>query len=313
MRRQITLLCFAPETALEALSKEYQVHNCMDPKDRAQFFLTDHANMEIVLTNGTEGIEAFEIERLPDLKLVAAFGAGHENIDARAIRAKGIEVTNGPGTNSKAVADHAMALLLSAARRIVPMNEIVNAGGWSVPGEQWPSVYGKRIGILGLGRIGMEIAKRAAGFDLEIGYHNRSQRSDVDYDYFANMQSLAKWCDYLVCASPGGSGTHHLINDQVLENLGPKGILVNIGRGSIIDTEALVRALETGTIAGAGLDVIEGEPHVPDKIRGLKNLTMSPHVAGRAFEAAQAKLDLFLKNVDLCLSGKPVATPIPED
>ena len=205
-----------------------------------------------------------------------------------------------------------MALLLAVSRHIVPMHAQVQEGEWSVSNVHWPSVYGKRLGIMGLGRIGMEIAKRATGFDLEIGYHNRSQRSDVDYPYFDDLPTMAKWCDYLTCSSPGGDSTHHAINTEVLGNLGPDGVIVNIGRGSIVDIDALVLALELGTISGAGLDVLEDEPKVPKSIIGLKNLTMTPHIAGNCPEATIAKLELYMQNVELCLNRNAPLTPVPE-
>lgn len=310
MSDKIVILCFVPEGVRKDMSATYEVIYLADLEKRAIFFEKPHPGIEIVLTNGTRGITGDEVEQLPDLKIVGAFGAGHENIDADALHAKGIAATHGPGTNSKAVADHAMALLLASARRLLPMHKVVQGGGWATEDYQWPSVYGKRLGILGLGRIGLEIAKRAQGFDLEIGYHNRSKRDDVAYTYHDTLTALADWSDYLICASPGSASTHHIVNAEVLKALGPDGIVVNIGRGSIIDTDALVDALEKGTIACAGLDVLENEPIVPERVKGLDNLLITPHVAGRAPEATIAKYELFMENVKLCLSGKPVATPI---
>ncbi len=312
MKQQMIIICPVHESMLVSMAQKYQIHLCSNPIDREHFFKSEHAGVEIVLTNGSRGITAAEIERLPDLKIIGAYGAGYENIDVSTARAKGIVVTHGPGTNSRSVADHAMALMLAAARRIIPMHGVVQQGGWSEASYQWPSVYGKRLGILGLGRIGMEIAKRAKGFDLEIGYTNRSPRGDVYYTFHADVVALAAWSDYLICACPGGAGTQHLINAAVLENLGPEGIIVNIGRGSVVDTDALVHALKTDVIAGAGLDVLDGEPVVPPSVIGLANLTLSPHVAGRAPETGIAKRDLFLQNVALCLSGQPVETPVPD-
>ena len=300
MSQQVVIMSPVPESVLTALSVVYEVLNCPTFSDREAFYQTSHDDVVAVLTNGTQGIKAAEMDQLPNLKIIGAFGAGFENIDVKAARAKGIAVTHGPGTNSKAVADHAMALMLAVSRHIVPMHAQVQEGEWTVSNVRWPSVYGKRLGIMGLGRIGMEIAKRATGFDLEIGYHNRSQRSDVDYPYFDDVPTMAKWCDYLVCSSPGGDSTHHAINTEVLENLGPDGVFVNIGRGLIVDTDALVRALVSGTISGAGLDVLEDEPKVPKSIIGLKNLTMTPHIAGNCPEAAIAKLELYMQNVELC-------------
>ena len=312
MSQQVVIMSPVPESVLTALSVVYEVLNCPTFSDREAFYQTSHDDVVAVLTNGTQGIKAAEMDQLPNLKIIGAFGAGFENIDVKAARAKGIAVTHGPGTNSKAVADHAMALMLAVSRHIVPMHAQVQEGEWSVSNVRWPSVYGKRLGIMGLGRIGMEIAKRATGFDLEIGYHNRSQRSDVDYPYFDDVPTMAKWCDYLVCSSPGGDSTHHAINTEVLENLGPDGVIVNIGRGSIVDTDALVRALVSGTISGAGLDVLEDEPKVPKSIIGLKNLTMTPHIAGNCPEATIAKLELYMQNVELCLNRNAPLTPVPK-
>jgi lactate dehydrogenase-like 2-hydroxyacid dehydrogenase len=312
MGRHIVVMFPVPKPVLEALSTLYYIYYCPQLSDRETFYQTSHSDVVAALTNGTQGITAFEIDHLPNVRIIGAFGAGFENIDVEAARSKGIVVTHGPGTNSKAVADHAMALLLAVSRHIVPMHERVQHGGWDVFNMRWPSVYGKRLGIMGFGRIGMEIAKRAVGFDLEIGYHNRSERRDVTYSYFGDLPALAKWCDYLVCASPGGGSTRNAINAQVLQNLGSDGVLVNIGRGSIVDTEALVKALKTGIIAGAGLDVIEGEPDVPKSVIGLKNLTMTPHIAGNCPEAVIAKQELFMKNLELCLDGYPPLTPVPE-
>ncbi len=313
MTQSLVILCLIQDSVLVDLAKQFNIHYVADLQERAQFFQSPHAGIEVVLTNGTRGITAAEINQLPDLKIVGAFGAGYENIDVKTLLARDIDATHGPGTNSKAVADHAMALMLGSARRLLPMNEVVQNRGWATANYQWPCVYGKRLGILGLGRIGMEIAQRATGFDMQIGYHNRSIRDDVAHLYHDTVLSLAAWSDYLICASPGNQSTHHMIDAEVFEKLGADGIVVNIGRGSIIDTKALVHALETGTIAGAGLDVLEGEPEIPDAVIGLKNLIITPHVAGRAPEATTAKYDLFLKNVDLCLTGQPVATPIPDD
>ncbi len=312
MSQQVVIMSPVPESVLTALSVVYEVLNCPTFSDREAFSQTSHDDVVAVLTNGTQGIKAAEMDQLPNLKIIGAFGAGFKNIDVKAARAKGIAVTHGPGTNSKAVADHAMALMLAVSRHIVPMHAQVQEGEWTVSNVRWPSVYGKRLGIMGLGRIGMEIAKRATGFDLEIGYHNRSQRSDVDYPYFDDVPTMAKWCDYLVCSSPGGDSTHHAINTEVLENLGPDGVIVNIGRRSIVDTDALVRALVSGTISGAGLDVLEDEPKVPKSIIGLKNLTMTPHIAGNCPEATIAKLELYMQNVELCLNRNAPLTPVPK-
>jgi lactate dehydrogenase-like 2-hydroxyacid dehydrogenase len=174
-----------------------------------------------------------------------------------------------------------------------------------------PNVSRKRLGIVGLGHIGARIARRAAGFDMEVGYHNRKPRDDApSLRYFDSVEALARWSDFLMVATPGGAGTRHLIGEAVLEALGPRGFVVNVSRGSVVDTAALARALAAGTIAGAGLDVYEGEPEAPQALIALRNVVLSPHVGGRSPEALAASVDNFLENARRHFAGEPVLTPI---
>jgi len=191
----------------------------------------------------------------------------------------------------------------------------VRAGGWQ---EQWrvdtPTLSGKRLGILGLGTIGSQIAHRAArGFDMEVGYHNRTAVTGSSYRYFPSLIELATWADFLICAAPGGAGTRHLVNAGVLAALGPNGYLVNIGRGTVVDTAALIDALQAKRIAGAGLDVVEGEPNVPPRLPELlqfDNVVVTPHCAGRAPEARTAATALILANLNAHFAGKPLPSPV---
>ena len=268
------------------------------------------ADIRIVLTRGATGFRADEMAALPKLEMVCSLGVGYENIDIIAARARGIVVTNGPGANAVAVADHAMALLLGAARRLPQADAWVRQGHWS--GFMGPQITGKRLGILGLGTIGLEIARRGAnGFGMQVGYYNRRARPETGYAYFDNPRALAAASDFLVVATPGGADTRHLVDAQVLEALGPGGYLVNIARGSVVDTQALIGALEAGRLAGAGLDVVEGEPEIPDALKRLDNVVLTPHSAGRSPEAVDATVALFLDNAAAHFAGKPVLTPVP--
>lgn len=277
--------------------------------ERAQA-IQDHADsIRIVLTRGATGFRAEEMAALPKLELICSLGVGYENIDLNAAAARGIVVTNGPGANAVSVADHAMALLLGAARHLPQADAWVRQGHWS--GFMGPQVSGKRLGILGLGTIGLEIAKRGAnGFGMSVGYYNRRPRPESGYTYFDNPRDLAAASDFLVVATPGGAGTRHLVNADVLEALGPDGYLVNIARGSVVDTDALIAALAEGRLAGAGLDVVDGEPHVPDALKQLGNVVLTPHSAGRSPEAVAATVALFLQNATAHFSGQPVLTPV---
>jgi lactate dehydrogenase-like 2-hydroxyacid dehydrogenase len=265
-----------------------------------------------VLTYGTLGFSAADIARMPNLEIVCAIGAGYENIDVSALRAKGIVVTHGPGTNVISVADHAMALLLATTRLIVPGDKIARSGDWAKGKQMRASITGKKLGVLGMGRIGAAIAKRGAGgFDMAIGYHNRKPVDGAPGTYFPTALALAEWADYLVIAAPGGPGTRHLVNADVLAALGPEGHVVNIARGSIIDQTALIAALKDGRIAGAGLDVLDGEPAVPPELAALENVVLSPHIAGRSPESEAAMAGLMLENLKAHFGGRPVLTPIP--
>ncbi|MBP0495977.1 2-hydroxyacid dehydrogenase [Roseomonas indoligenes] len=263
-----------------------------------------------VLTNGSTGLTAAEMERMPALEMVCAQGAGFERIDVAAARARGLTVTHGPGTNDSSVADHAMALLLAAARGIVRADAAVRRGEW--PRLTRPAVFGKRLGILGLGRIGAQIAQRgAAGFGMAVGYHARQPREGVEHAFFASPTALATWCDFLVIATPGGPGTRGLVDAAVLQALGPQGFLINIARGTVVDTAALILALREGRIAGAALDVVEGEPKLPEGLAELENVTLTPHVAGRSPEAVMATIGLVIENLTAHFAGRPVLTPVP--
>ena len=203
-----------------------------------------------------------------------------------------------------------MGLLLAAVRGIPQLDVAVHEGIWRTALPLPPSVSYKRLGIVGLGTIGQQIAKRALGFDMEIGYHGRSARSGVSFTYFESLLDLAKWADFLVIATPGGAATRHLINREVLDALGSTGVLVNIARGSVVDTEALAQALRQHRIAAAGLDVYESEPEPPQQLMHLPNVVLTPHVAGWSPESVDATVRMFLDNAGRHFSGKPVLTPV---
>lgn len=280
------------------------------PEKRAQA-IREHADeIRVVLTRGATGFQADEMAALPKLELVCSLGVGFENIDVAAARARGVRVTYGPGANATSVADHAMALLLGSARHLPQADAWVRQGHWK--GFMGPQVSGKRLGILGLGTIGLEIAKRGAlGFGMTVGYSNRRPRPESGYAFYDSPLALAAASDFLVVATPGGADTRHLVDAAVLDALGPQGHLVNIARGSVVDTQALITALAERRIAGAGLDVVEGEPIVPPALLKLDNVVLTPHSAGRSPEAVSATVALFLENATAHFGGKPVLTPVP--
>lgn len=278
--------------------------------EQRELSLQLHAEeIRAVVTNGSIGLSAQEMARLPNLEIVCSLGVGYENIDLEAASARGIIVTNGPGLNSVAVADHTLSLLLALVRNIPAADASIRAGNWNR--EMRPSVSGKTLGIYGLGAIGLEIAARAAGgFGMSIHYHNRRPRSDLPYVYHSSLSTMAEFVDFLVIATPGGPGTKKMVDATVLKALGPAGYVVNIARGSVVDTEALIDALSTGEIAGAALDVFDEEPCSSADLLACPNTVFTPHVAGLSPEAAKATVQLVLENLSAHFSGSPVLTPV---
>jgi len=208
------------------------------------------------------------------------------------------------------VADHAFGLLIGIVRGMRTLDMQCRAGVWRESIPHPPNVSGKKLGIFGLGTIGQKIAKRAAAFDMPVGYHNRKPREGVAHRYFERLTELAHWADVLVCATPGGAATRHRVDAQVLDALGPQGFLINISRGSVVDTDALAAALRERRIAGAGLDVYESEPQRPESLVGLDNVLLSPHMAGWSPEATQASVDRFMANAEGHFAGRGVVSPI---
>ncbi|WP_211463234.1 2-hydroxyacid dehydrogenase [Collimonas silvisoli] len=307
-----TLLILNPlsDQSLQRIAQDFQIVYAPTAEQRRAAVASHADAIRAVLTIGSIGLCAEEIAALPKLELICALGAGFENIDLAAARERGITVSNGAGTNDACVADHAMGLLLATVRGIPQLGVALHQGIWRDALPLQPSVSGKRLGIIGLGTIGKQIARRAAGFDMTIGYHNRSARDDVPFEYFASPLALAQWADFLVVATPGGAATRHMINRPVLDALGAQGFVVNIARGSVVDTAALASALREGRVAGAGLDVYESEPLPPAELLGLPNAVLTPHVAGWSPESVAETVRLFLENARRHFSGQAVLTPV---
>ncbi len=302
-----------PQYSRDHLAEAYTVHYWPDPADHPRLLHDPLAKkIRAVQTNGSYGLKRAYIEAMPALEIICAVGAGFEGIDVQAARERGIVVTNGAGANAASVAEQAWALLLAAVRRVPWCDRGVREGRWAEVRKIMPSVTGKKLGIFGLGHVGRQMAKRGAlGFDMEVGYCSRTRRADVSYRYFDRLHDLAAWCDVLMIAAPGGPETHHAVSHEILRALGPEGFLVNVARGSLVDSDALIDALREQRIAGAGLDVIEGEPAVPKGFVDLPRLVLSPHVAAYSPEAIQSMIHKVRANLDAHFAGKPVLSPIP--
>lgn len=295
---------------LSQLAQPFDVLYAPDAARCAEALAAHGPRVQAVLTVGAIGLSAAQMQAMPQLRWVGALGAGYENIDVAYARAHGIAVSNGAGTNDQCVADHAFGLVIAAVRGLVRLDRLTRQGVWRNDIPLPPNVSGKRLGILGLGTIGQKIARRAQAFDMPVGYHNRRPKDGVDFTYFDSVLALAQWADVLLVATPGGAGTRHLADAPVIAALGPQGYVVNIARGSVVDTAALAQALRTGALAGAGLDVYESEPLPPAELLDLDNVVLTPHVAGWSPEAVQATVDLFLDNAHRHFTGQPLVTPV---
>jgi lactate dehydrogenase-like 2-hydroxyacid dehydrogenase len=267
-------------------------------------------NLRFLQTTGFHGADAKLINALPKLEIIACMGVGVDAVDLDLAKKKGIAVTNTPDVLNDDVADLALALMLMTARRLALSDRYVRDGRW-LKGSQPLAVKasGKKLGILGLGRIGKAIAKRAASFDMDISYFGRNKQADVKYRYYPDLVQMARDVDFLVVICPGGAATKGIVNQPVLEALGPKGILVNVARGSVVDEPALIKALQEGKLGGAGLDVFADEPNAPKELFGMDQVVLAPHVGSATTETRTAMNDLVVANLRAHLKGQKLVTP----
>lgn len=243
---------------------------------------------------------------LPQLALISCFGAGYESVDVAAAHARRIAVTSAPGASSDTVADHALGLMLAVARDIPRRDQGLRRGEWDAIRGERPTLTGSTLGIVGLGRIGSRIATRAQAFGMSILYHGRMRKPDCPWEYVDNLVELARRSNFLVLACPGGAATRRLVDARVLSALGAGGFLINVARGSVVDNEALLQVLAAGTIAGAGLDVWDGEPDFPPELLASSNVVLTPHMSGRSSAALRAQTRLLLDNLDAVFTKGPL-------
>lgn len=294
------------------LRQAFTLHDRVHESD-AQAFAQIAPQVRAIAASGESRVSAELIARLPALEIISVFGVGYDGVDVQAAKARGVMVTHTPDVLNDDVADLAIGLMLAAARQLPAADQYVKQGRWpSGPMPLARKVSGARLGLVGMGRIGQAIAQRAQAFNMQIAYTARHARSDVPYRHYSSAAALAAESDYLVVITPGGAATRHLIDASVLQALGPKGMLINVARGSVVDQQALIAALHNGTIAGAGLDVFEQEPQVPESLRALPHVVLSPHIGSATQQTRQAMADLAFDNLRLHFAGQAVKTPVPE-
>ena len=297
---------------IKALEKHFTLHTDTLSKDPAGFAKLAPCIVGLA-ASGESKVPGSLMAQMPALKVVSVFGVGYDGVDIAAALELGIAVTHTPGVLSDDVADLAMLLMLAVARGLPTADQHVRNGQWPKGGlPLGRKVSGARLGIVGLGRIGQAIAQRGQGFGMTIAYTARSEKPATGFTYFSSAKALAAEVDFLIVITPGGAGTHHLINAEVLAALGPQGYLINVARGSVVDEDALLAALSSGGIAGAGLDVFDNEPNVPEAFWTLPNVVLTPHIASATVQTRQAMADLAFANMQAGTAGQPVLTLVPE-
>lgn len=295
-----------------ALARDFTVHYLpLKSEEHAAFLKPIADKVRFLQTTGTYGASAALMDLLPKLEIIASVSVGVDTIDLAHAKKRGIHVTNTPDVLNDCVADLAIGLMISAARRLALSDRYVRDGKWLKGNMPLTSrMSRKRLGIVGLGKIGKAVAKRATGFDMTIAYHGRTEQRDVPYRYYADLAEMAANVDFMVVVTPGGAATKGLVSDKVIRALGPTGILVNVARGSVVDEPALVRALKEGALGGAGLDVFVAEPKVPEELFALENVVLTPHVGSATTETRLDMGNLAIENLRAHLAGKPLLTPV---
>lgn len=302
-----------PAWDVEALEERFVLHRYYEAADKQAFVAERAADIRGIATRGELGASRELIDALPALEIVSVYGVGFDAVNLDAARARGIKVTNTPDVLTKDVADLALAMMLASARDVVGASAWVWSGQWAGQGN-YPlqrRAFGKRAGILGLGRIGYEVAKRLAGFEMGIAYCDVSAKDFArEWQFVSNARDLAARSDVLFVTLTGGAATRHAVNRDVIEALGPEGTLINVSRASNIDEEALLSALETGRLGRAALDVFEGEPHINPRFLALDNVLLQPHQASGTLETRKAMGKLVHDNLAAHFDGVPLLTPV---
>jgi len=306
-----------PKTMMARFAERFELLDTGGKPPGEVFPAGELGSIRALLTAGGTPLGAEAMDQMPKLGAIVCYGTGYDGVDLEAAAARNIAVGHSPGANAASVADIAMTLMLATTRRLLVADQYVRSGDWS-SSKQSPMMRpqtglpGRRIGVYGMGEIGRKIAARCAAFETEVGYFSRS-RHDVSYQYFPTLEALADWCSVLMVAVRAGADTQHAVNADILKRLGEDGTIVNISRGSVIDEAALVRALTDKTIASAGLDVYDREPHAPDVLTALPNVVLTPHIGGHTLDSHVAMQGCVLANLTAFFNGQklPYAVKTP--
>ncbi|NKB75813.1 MAG: 2-hydroxyacid dehydrogenase [Gammaproteobacteria bacterium] len=300
------------EDHLDEFGGRCEFHRYYNAQDKEALLDEVGSKIRIVGTNGHDGCSREMMDKLPNLEMIGCYGVGYDAIDIDAAREKGVRVTNTPDVLSDAVAELAVGLMIALARQIPQSDRFVRDGKWT-PANGYPlttELTGRTVGILGLGRIGQEIANRLQAMKMRVIYHGRNQQLDKPYVYYDDLEAMARDSDWLVVIMPGGPGTSGIVSESVMRALGSNGNLVNVGRGPLVDEAALVKLLESGDLGGAALDVFAKEPSIPDALINMHNVVLSPHAASATVKTRLAMGSLVIANILAHLNGRPLITQV---
>jgi lactate dehydrogenase-like 2-hydroxyacid dehydrogenase len=314
MREKVLVFSRFPKALMQRIGERFDLLDAAGKPPHDMFSPDQLADIRAMITAGGTPLGGDMMDKLPSLGAIVCYGTGYDGVDRAAAAKRNIVVAHSPGANAASVADIAVILMLTATRRLLVADNYVRSGDWAAakPSPMMrpqAGMPGRKVGVYGMGEIGRKIARRVAAFEAEVGYFSRS-RHDVPYQYFPTLEALADWCSVLMIAVRASADTHHVVNADILRRLGEDGYVVNIARGSVIDQDALVKALTDKTIAGAGLDVYAREPHAPDALTRFPNVVLTPHTGGHTLESHMAMQDCVIANLETFFAGKPLAYPV---
>jgi lactate dehydrogenase-like 2-hydroxyacid dehydrogenase len=302
-----------PPFVEEQLDQLFFVRKLHKAADREAFLGEVSPNVRAIVSFGALPITGSLMQKMPKLEIVGNFGVGYDSVDAKWAGEHGIVVTNTPGVLDEEVADTTIGLLINTVRQLPQSERYLRAGKWlEKPFPLSPTLRDRKIGIVGMGRIGQAIARRIQAMGLPIAYHSRRPAAGVAYRHYSNLVDMARAVDVLIAIVPGGAATKNMINREVLEALGPNGVLINVARGSVVDEQALIEALRAKKILSAGLDVFADEPRVPKELIEMENVVLLPHVGSASVETRRAMGQLVVDNLQSWAAGKGPLTPVPE-
>jgi D-3-phosphoglycerate dehydrogenase len=308
---EVLMIGAYPEWDMRALADDYEIHRLWEAADGDAFLGTVAPNIRAVATRGELGAKAALIDQLPRLEIIACYGVGVDAIDLARAKARGVRVTNTPDVLTEDVADMAMALTLATLRKVPQGDAYVRSGAWAKANMPLATSFsGKTLGLLGFGRIGRAVARRAKGFGVTIAYCDVAPAADAEDAYYPDAVALARASDVLIATVSGGEATRNLVNAKVFEALGPSGVFINVARGSVVDEDALIDALRRSAIAGAGLDVFWNEPNIDPRLLALESVVVQPHQSSGTIETRKAMGKLVRDNLAAHFAGRPLLTPV---